>query len=377
MATPFIPIDQVLQVIRNNPNVCKNIHLPAQSGNSEILEKMRRGYTREAYLELVDHIRSLIPNIGLSSDFICGFSGETDEQFQDTLTLMEAVKYNFAYLFPYSLREKTHAHRKLTDDVAENVKKRRLVEMQTVFRSCAEKLNAAQVNQLQLVLVEGESKRSDADLAGRNERNTKVVFPKISLATGGKVPVPGDYVAVKRPEAGEMALARLSSVKLLCQLRPLVGAVRNAGHWNYEWQPGPYPKTPEERLAAAKKYNLEPEDYKPYPEGDRCLGDYPDLPPVSTDARDPFYPWDHDVYKINYGEALYKDYEAYGADRLSITVKPRFSYRKMWTTCIISIVSYFVIISYFDSFSYYPMPVMPRQFPDTGATHYTFEPATD
>ncbi|CAG0924754.1 unnamed protein product, partial [Notodromas monacha] len=106
MATPFIPIDQVLQVIRNNPNVCKNIHLPAQSGNSEILEKMRRGYTREAYLELVDHIRSLIPNIGLSSDFICGFSGETDEQFQDTLTLMEAVKYNFAYLFPYSLLSK-------------------------------------------------------------------------------------------------------------------------------------------------------------------------------------------------------------------------------------------------------------------------------
>lgn len=97
--------DDVLHMMKRYPNICQNIHLPAQSGNSNVLERMRRGYTREAYLELVDHIRSILPDVALSSDFICGFCGETDEEFQDTITLMERVKYDVAYLFAYSMRE--------------------------------------------------------------------------------------------------------------------------------------------------------------------------------------------------------------------------------------------------------------------------------
>lgn len=97
--------DEVLTVMQRYPNICKNIHLPAQSGNSDVLERMRRGYTREAYLELVEHIRTVMPGIGLSSDFISGFCGETEEEFADTISLMERVKYHVAYVFAYSMRE--------------------------------------------------------------------------------------------------------------------------------------------------------------------------------------------------------------------------------------------------------------------------------
>lgn len=97
--------DEVLHLIAERPNICKQIHLPAQSGNSTVLDRMRRGYTREAYLDLVYHVRNILPNIYLSSDFIAGFCGETEEEFQDTLSLMDEVKYNNAYLFAYSMRE--------------------------------------------------------------------------------------------------------------------------------------------------------------------------------------------------------------------------------------------------------------------------------
>lgn len=97
--------------------------MPAQSGNSAVLERMRRGYTREAYVELIEHIRHLIPEVALSSDFICGFCGETEEEFEDTISLLEEIKYNSAYLFPYSMREKTTAHRRFMDDVSLKVKK--------------------------------------------------------------------------------------------------------------------------------------------------------------------------------------------------------------------------------------------------------------
>lgn len=95
----------VLEVVKKYPNICKSLHIPAQSGNSSVLERMRRGYTREAYLELVKQIREILPEVSLSSDFICGFCGETDEEFEDTLSLMDEVKYNVAFLFPYSMRE--------------------------------------------------------------------------------------------------------------------------------------------------------------------------------------------------------------------------------------------------------------------------------
>jgi tRNA A37 methylthiotransferase MiaB len=96
---------QVLQVIRERSNICRSLHLPAQSGSSAVLERMRRGYTREAYLDLVQHVREMLPGVALSSDFICGFCGETETEFEETISLIQQVKYNVAYLFPYSLRE--------------------------------------------------------------------------------------------------------------------------------------------------------------------------------------------------------------------------------------------------------------------------------
>lgn len=97
--------DEVLNVMKRYPNICRNIHLPIQAGNNNVLERMRRGYTRESYLELVAHIRSILPGVGLSSDFIAGFCGETEAEFADTLSVMESVKYNMAFMFAYSMRE--------------------------------------------------------------------------------------------------------------------------------------------------------------------------------------------------------------------------------------------------------------------------------
>lgn len=147
--------DDVLTVMKRYPNICRSIHLPAQSGNSAVLERMRRGYTREAYLELVERIRNILPNVVLSSDFICGFCGETDEEFIDTVTLMEHVKYNIAYLFAYSMREKTTAHRRFTDDIPQEVKIKRLQELAKIYRSGADGLHSKLIGQHQLILVEG------------------------------------------------------------------------------------------------------------------------------------------------------------------------------------------------------------------------------
>lgn len=166
--------DEVLHVIKSRHNICKSLHMPAQSGNSAVLERMRRGYGRDAYLDLVQHIRKLLPEVGLSSDFICGFCGESEDEFEDTLTLMDAVKYNTAYLFAYSMREKTAAHRRYTDDVLPEIKQKRLEKMIKMFRYHADRLNRAQIGKVHLVLVEGHSKRSRNQLAGRNDQNIKV-----------------------------------------------------------------------------------------------------------------------------------------------------------------------------------------------------------
>lgn len=201
--------DEVLHLIKERNNICKQIHLPAQSGNTRILDVMRRGYTREAYIELVAHIRSLIPNVALSSDFICGFCSETESEFQDTLSLLEAIKYNFCYLFPYSLREKTLAHRKLVDDVPQSVKIERLNRMVDVFRSEATKVNRDQVGQQQLVLVEGTSKRSKLHLVGRNDGNTRIIFPNVEVEkdNGATEQIqPGDYVSVMITDSSSQVL---------------------------------------------------------------------------------------------------------------------------------------------------------------------------
>jgi len=193
--------DEVLSLIASTPNICKQLHLPAQCGSSRILDAMRRGYTREAYLQLVDRVRQVIPGIALSGDMIAGFCGETDGEFEETMTLIDHVKYTTLYTFAYSLREKTHAHRKLVDDVPEEVKQRRLVRMAEAFREGAAKLNQNLIGTDQLVLVEGVSKRSDSDLQGRCDNNVKAIFPH----QGSNVRA-GDYCVVRIKEANAQVL---------------------------------------------------------------------------------------------------------------------------------------------------------------------------
>ncbi|KAL3273615.1 hypothetical protein HHI36_015047 [Cryptolaemus montrouzieri] len=204
--------DEVLHVIRDHPNICKNLHLPAQSGNSAVLQRMRRGYTREAYLELINHVREILPEVGVSSDFICGFCGETDEEFEETLSLIDRVRYNMAFLFMYSMREKTAAHRRYEDDVPAHIKQKRLESMIALYRSTVEKKNRAQIGQLQLILIEGASKRSNSNLAGRNDQNIKVIIPGLDLIPTKndtedlRLLKPGDYVAVYINDANSQIL---------------------------------------------------------------------------------------------------------------------------------------------------------------------------
>ncbi|XP_044153347.1 mitochondrial tRNA methylthiotransferase CDK5RAP1 isoform X2 [Bufo gargarizans] len=194
--------DEVLHLIRERHNICKQIHIPAQSGSNRVLEAMRRGYTREAYLDLVQNIQAHIPGVSLSSDFITGFCQETEDDHQQTLSLLRDVSYNAAFLFAYSMRKKTRAFHRLNDDVPPEVKKRRLEELIEVFREEAEKVSQRAVGSTQLVLVEGVSKRSASDLCGRNDGNTKVIFPDLPMASNSLSESevrarPGDYVLVK------------------------------------------------------------------------------------------------------------------------------------------------------------------------------------
>ncbi|KAL1266012.1 hypothetical protein QQF64_004039 [Cirrhinus molitorella] len=203
--------DEVLQLIQERRNICKQIHLPAQSGSSRVLHAMRRGYTREAYLDLVRNIREMIPGVSISSDFIIGFCGETEEDHQQTLSLVREVGYNVGFLFAYSMRKKTHAFHRLQDDIPAPVKQRRLEELISVFREEAAKVNMALIGSTQLVLVEGESKRSSEELCGRNDGNVKVIFPKTDLPvqpekTQMVAITPGDYVLVKITSANSQCL---------------------------------------------------------------------------------------------------------------------------------------------------------------------------
>ncbi|XP_076371810.1 mitochondrial tRNA methylthiotransferase CDK5RAP1 [Tachypleus tridentatus] len=203
--------DELLHVIKEQSNICKVLHLPAQSGSSEVLQRMRRGYAREAYLDLVSRIRSIIPGVALTSDFICGFCGETETDHRETLSLLDLVKYNFVYVFPYSMRQKTLSFHRFKDDVATDVKARRVNEVVDLFRNILLDLNKSQIGQQQLVLVEGKSKRSNHYLAGRNDRNTKVIFPSVPILSGSKstdlLPIsPGDYVVVEIQECSSQVL---------------------------------------------------------------------------------------------------------------------------------------------------------------------------
>uniref|UniRef100_A0A8D2Q318 Mitochondrial tRNA methylthiotransferase CDK5RAP1 n=1 Tax=Varanus komodoensis TaxID=61221 RepID=A0A8D2Q318_VARKO len=203
--------DEVFVLMRERPNVCKQLHLPVQSGSTRVLEAMRRGYTREAYLELVRHVRDILPGIHLSSDFITGFCGETEAEHLETVSLMREVRYHVAFIFAYSERQKTRAFHRLQDDVLPEVKQRRLRELAAVFREEAARANAAAVGRRQVVLVEGHSKRSTRDLCGRNDGNVKVIFPDVEVedGTGSGATVraqPGDYVLVEISSANSQTL---------------------------------------------------------------------------------------------------------------------------------------------------------------------------
>ncbi|XP_010254686.1 PREDICTED: CDK5RAP1-like protein [Nelumbo nucifera] len=194
--------DELLYLMRDRYNICKSIHLPAQTGSTTVLERMRRGYSREAYLDLVQKIRSTIPDVGISSDFICGFCGETEEEHADTLSLIRAVGYDMAYMFAYSMRERTHAHRNYVDDVPEDVKQRRLTELIEAFRDTTGKCYDSQIGTIQLVLVEGPNKRApERELIGKSDRGHRVSFVNVAVPHRDETdekrnPRVGDYVEV-------------------------------------------------------------------------------------------------------------------------------------------------------------------------------------
>jgi tRNA-2-methylthio-N6-dimethylallyladenosine synthase len=181
--------DETLRVIAEEPNVCRHIHLPVQSGSNRILKLMNRKYTREWYLERVNAIRRIIPDCGLSTDIFVGYHSETEEDHQLSLSLMREVGYDSAFMFKYSERPGTYASKHLPDDVPEEVKLRRLNEMIELQTQLSAEANRRDVGKTFDVLVEGFSKRSREQLCGRTEQNKMVVFPKGSHHIGETVRV--------------------------------------------------------------------------------------------------------------------------------------------------------------------------------------------
>jgi tRNA-2-methylthio-N6-dimethylallyladenosine synthase len=183
--------DEVLHTMAKYENICNYIHLPVQSGNTRILQLMNRTYTREWYMAKVDRIREIIPGCGISSDVITGFCTETEEEHQDTLSVMEYSKYDMSYMFFYSERPGTLAQRRYKDDVPEEVKKRRLKEIVNLQNRLSLESNEKDTGKTFKVLIEGNSKRSDADWMGRSSQNKVIVFPKENYELKK-----GDYVTV-------------------------------------------------------------------------------------------------------------------------------------------------------------------------------------
>lgn len=176
--------DETLHVIAKYPNICQYIHLPAQSGSSKILKVMNRKYTREWYLDRIAAIRRILPECAISTDLFCGFHSETEEDFQETLSLMREVGYDSAYLFKYSERPGTYAAKYLEDDVPEEVKVRRLQEMIDLQNKLSEESNLRDIGKVFEVLIEGYSKRSREQLFGRTSQNKVVIFDKKNFHVG-------------------------------------------------------------------------------------------------------------------------------------------------------------------------------------------------
>lgn len=176
--------DDVLHVMAKYENLCKYIHLPVQSGNSAVLKRMNRGYTREWYLDRMSAIRKIMPTCAISTDIMTGFCGETEEEHADTLSLLSDVRFEMAYMFKYSERPRTLAERKFENDIPEDIKSRRLQEIMTLQREHATARTLAQKGKVYKVLIEGTSKKRDDQFFGRNTYNNVVVFPKGEAKVG-------------------------------------------------------------------------------------------------------------------------------------------------------------------------------------------------
>lgn len=195
--------DKVIYTIAKHENICKHIHLPVQSGSNAVLEKMRRRYTRESYMERVAKIRETIPGCGLTTDVIAGFCGETEEDHKSTLSLFEAVCFDYAFMFYYSERPGTLAAKKYKDDVPLDIKTRRLNEIIALQSECSLKSNRNDIGKIFRVLIEGPSKKNENELCGRASNNKMCVFPD-------KIHKKGDYADVRVTDC--------TSATLLCEL---------------------------------------------------------------------------------------------------------------------------------------------------------------
>jgi tRNA-2-methylthio-N6-dimethylallyladenosine synthase len=184
--------DKVMHTIARYENICNYIHLPVQSGSSAVLQRMNRTYTREWYLAKIKRIRELIPDCGITSDIISGFCAETEEDHQETLSLIRECHFDMSYMYFYSERPGTLAARRYEDDIPESVKKTRLDEIVRLQNKISQQSNLNDVGKISKVLIEGDSKKSDLAWMGRNSQNKVVVFPK-----NGATLQKGDYAMVK------------------------------------------------------------------------------------------------------------------------------------------------------------------------------------
>ena len=199
------------------PKVCRHLHLPVQSGSTRVLEAMRRRYTRESYLDLVARIRESLPDVALSTDMIVGFPGETDADFDDTLTLTAAVGYHSMFSFKYSPRPNTLADKRMADDVSEEEKTRRIVALQALQREIQTGLNEAMIGQTVDVLVDAASRRRETELSGRTSSNVVVNLPgpaawigqtmAVRVERAGPYSVWGTLAAGTRPAASNLTAA--------------------------------------------------------------------------------------------------------------------------------------------------------------------------
>jgi tRNA-2-methylthio-N6-dimethylallyladenosine synthase len=181
--------DRFLKVMRRLPKICRHLHLPVQSGSTRVLEAMRRRYTRESYLDLVDRIRTTLPDVALSTDMIVGFPGETADDFEQTLSLTGAVRYHSMFSFKYSPRPNTLAEKRLPDDVPDDEKTRRIVALQALQRDIQLELNAALVGRVEDVLLDSASRRRATELSGRTSGNVVVNLPGEASWIGRTLPV--------------------------------------------------------------------------------------------------------------------------------------------------------------------------------------------